>query len=413
LPNFLEERGVLSISKYLFIFALHFYPKIEINKHTPFTYSSPLNMKTLEATPTAKMQQNTNSIFEKVSQMGHEQVVFCHDAETGLKAIIGVHNTILGPALGGTRMWHYASEAEALNDVLRLSRGMTFKNSIAGLNLGGGKAVIIGDARKHKTEALLRAFGKFVENLNGKYVTAEDVGMTSSDMEHIAVETKSVCGMPETRGGLGDPSPFTAYGTYLSMKAAAKKLYGSDSLAGKKVAVQGVGHVGTYLIEYLLKENCTIYASDFYEDRLAAVVSKYKINPVGKEEIYDLDVDIYSPCALGATINDDTLPRLKCQIICGAANNQLAEEKKHGDACLKQGILYAPDFLVNAGGVTNVYAEFIGTNKDWTKAKVETLYDQTYKVLDISLTEKRNAQEVAMEIALKRIEAMAKVKVRY
>lgn len=368
-------------------------------------------LQTMETT--VKMPTATHTVFDKVSQMGHEQVVFCHDADTGLKAIIGIHNTILGPALGGTRMWHYASEADALNDVLRLSRGMTFKNAIAGLNLGGGKAVIIGDARKHKTEALLRAFGKFINNLNGKYVTAEDVGMTAADMEHIAVETRHVCGMPETRGGLGDPSPFTAYGTYLSMKAAVKKRYGSDSLAGKKVAVQGVGHVGTYLIEYLLKENCIVYASDFYEDRLAAIAAKYKIIPVGKEEIYDLDIDIYSPCALGATINDDTLRRLKCHIICGAANNQLADEKKHGDACMDKGILYAPDFLVNAGGVTNVYAEFIGTNKDWTKAKVETLYDQTYKVLDISLTEKRNAQEVAMEIAMKRIEAIAKVKVKY
>jgi leucine dehydrogenase len=360
------------------------------------------------------MQTAAPSIFERVSQMGHEQVVFCHDAATGLKAIIGIHNTVLGPSLGGLRMWNYASEAEALNDVLRLSRGMTFKNAIAGLNLGGGKAVIIGDARKHKTEALLRAFGKFVENLNGKYITAEDVGMTARDMEHISAETDHVAGMPESRGGLGDPSPFTAYSTYMGMKAAAQKAYGSDSLAGKKVAVQGAGHVAGYLIDALVEEGAQVFVTDIYEDKLKAIVRKHpSVKTVGLDEIYDLDVDVYSPCALGATVNDQTLERLKCQIICGCANNQLQEEEKHGNACLEKGIIYAPDFLVNSGGVVNVYAEVIGTNTAWTKEHLSNIYDQTLQVINTSMATGKNAQAVAIEMAMARINSMAAVKVRY
>ena len=358
-------------------------------------------------------QTATPSVFAQVEKMGHEQVVFCHDEATGLKAIIGVHNTVLGPSLGGLRMWNYASEAEALNDVLRLSRGMTFKNSIAGLNLGGGKAVIIGDARKHKTEALLKAFGKFVENLNGKYITAEDVGMNAKDMEHLSAVTSYVSGMPTTRGGLGDPSPWTAYSTYMGIKAAAKKAYGTDDLAGKKVSVQGVGHVATYLIGYLEKEGCELYVTDIYEDKLKEVASKHKVNVVGLDEIYDLDVDVYAPCALGATVNDETLERLKCQIICGCSNNQLQEEEKHGNACLEKGIIYAPDFLVNSGGVVNVYAEVIGAGTNWTEEHLSTVYDQTLNVINKSFETGKNAQEVAMEIALERIHSVAKTKITY
>jgi leucine dehydrogenase len=363
--------------------------------------------------PIKHMEEQSGSIFTRVSQMGHEQVVFCHDASTGLKAIIGIHNTVLGPSLGGLRMWSYRNEAEALNDVLRLSRGMTFKNAIAGLNLGGGKAVIIGDARKHKTEALLRAFGRFVENLNGKYLTAEDVGMTAKDMEIISAETSHVAGLPETRGGLGDPSPFTAYSTYMGMKASAKKVYGTDSLAGKKVAIQGAGHVASHLVDFLMKEGSTVYITDIYEDRIQGIARKHKVNVVGVNEIYDLDVDIYSPCALGATVNDETIERLKAQIICGCANNQLAEEKKHGDACLEKGIVYAPDFLVNCGGVVNVYSEVIGANTDWTREHLSTVYEQTLNVISQSMEKGKNAQEVAIEIAMERINSIAKVKVTY
>lgn len=366
-----------------------------------------VTVKSIESNPTL-------SVFDQIATMGHEQVVFCHDTDTGLRAIIGIHNTVLGPALGGTRMWSYATEAEALNDVLRLSRGMTFKNAVAGLNLGGGKAVIIGDARKGKSEALLRLFGRFVKNLNGKYITAEDVGMNSRDMEFIAMETKHVAGMPESRKGSGDPSPFTALGTYMGMKAAAKKVYGNDSLQGKKVSVQGVGHVGEYLVEYLAKENCKIYITDVYEDRLKTVAQKYGAQIVSLEEIYDVEVDIYSPCALGATINDATLDRLKCQIIAGCANNQLKDEKVHGTECLNRGIVYVPDFLINAGGVINIATEVLGEyNRAWATTQVEGLYEAVLNVLTISMKEGRNAQEIAMEIAMKRIKDMAKIKTSY
>ncbi len=349
------------------------------------------------------------AVFQLISETGHEQVVFCHDKDTGLKAIVGIHNTVLGPAIGGTRMWAYTSEEQALHDVLRLSRGMTFKNAIAGLNAGGGKAVIIGDARTQKNEALLRRFGKFIESLSGKYITAEDVGMTSGDMEYIHMHTDFVSGKPEYLGGLGDPSPHTAYGTYLGMKAAAKVAWGSDSLSGKKIAVQGVGSVGEMLLPYLKKEGCKIYASDFYEDRLQQVADKYQIETVGLNEIYKLPVDIYSPCALGATINNNTLKQLKCKVVAGCANNQLADEKLHGEACLKQGIVYAPDFLINCGGVINVYAETVDAGPAYSKAQTEKIYDMSLKVLQRSASEQRNAQEVAMEIAMQRINNIARV----
>ncbi|UZR93402.1 Glu/Leu/Phe/Val dehydrogenase dimerization domain-containing protein [Chondrinema litorale] len=351
-------------------------------------------------------EKKGNSVFEQIAELGHEQVVFCHDESTGLKAIIGVHNTILGPAIGGTRMWVYEDESQALKDVLRLSRGMTFKNAVAGLNAGGGKAVIIGDARKHKSEALLRAFGNFIENLNGKYITAEDVGMTSRDMEYIHMQTKYVSGLPDYLGGLGDPSPFTAYGTYMGMKAAAKVAYGSDSLAGKKVAVQGVGAVGKILIDYLKKEKCIIYASDFYEDRLKEVTKQFNIEGVRLDEIYDIDVDIYSPCALGATINDNSLDRLKCDIIAGCANNQLEDEVKHGDKCVEKGVIYAPDFVVNSGGVINVYAEYIGKDVNWTTAYTEMIYDKSLSILEAAHSQKKNSQVVAMEVAMDRINSI-------
>ncbi len=354
----------------------------------------------------------TESVMELMQKMGHENLVFCQDKHSGLRAIIGIHSTVLGPALGGTRMWNYATSNEAVTDALRLSRGMSYKNSIAGLNLGGGKAVIIGDARTQKNEALLRRFGKFVESLNGKYITAEDVGMSTVDMDYIAMETKHVTGLAENRGGSGDPSPFTALGTYMGMKAAAKKMYGSDSLEGKKVSVQGAGHVGEYIIEHLVKEGAKVYVTDVYEDRLKEIVDKYKVEIVGLEEIYDLDVDIYSPCALGATVNDETLSRLKCQIIAGCANNQLKDETIHGNACLERGIIYVPDFLINSGGVINVYSEYASLPREWVVQKTERLYDMCLEVITTSVTENKNAQDVAIQIAQDRIDSIANIKTR-
>lgn len=361
-------------------------------------------METAEAT----------SLFGQVSTMGHEQVVFCHDEPTGLKAIIGIHNTVLGPALGGTRMWNYTSESEALTDVLRLSRGMTYKAAISGLNLGGGKAVIIGDVNKMKTEAFLRRFGRFVESLGGRYITAEDVNMKTRDMEYIAMETDHVTGLPEAMGGGGDPSPVTAYGTYLGMKASANKVYGNDSLAGKKVAVQGVGQVGMYLVEQLVKDGAEVYIADISEEKLKNVAKKNGAIVVGQDEIYDLDVDIYAPCALGATLNDDTIGRLKCQIIAGAANNQLADEEKHGYMLMDKGIIYAPDFLINAGGLINVYAEYLGGyNRERAYKHADKIYDTCLDILNVAENEKIPAQEAAIKLAQERVNAMGKVKLSF
>lgn len=352
-----------------------------------------------------------DSVFGGLAKLNHEQVVFCHDQATGLKAIIGIHNTVLGPALGGTRMWNYASEKDALTDVLRLSRGMTYKAAITGLNLGGGKAVIIGDASTMKTEAFLRRFGKFVESLNGKYITAEDVNMKTRDMEYIGMETSHVTGLPESMGGGGDPSPVTAYGTYLGMKATAKKVFGSDSLTGKKIGVQGVGQVGMYLVEHLTKENAEVYITDINQEKLKQVSSNYGAKVVGMDEIYDIDMDIYSPCALGATLNDNTINRLKCQVVAGAANNQLEDEHRHGYMLIDKGITYAPDFLINAGGLINVYEEHLGAyNRDRAYNTAEKIYDTCLSILNVAENKGISTQEAAIQLAEKRIADIGRVK---
>lgn len=359
-------------------------------------------------------QVEQTSIFSEVSKLGHEQVVFCHDEPTGLKAIIAIHNTVLGPALGGTRMWNYATDQEALTDVLRLSRGMTFKAAISGLNLGGGKAVIIGDAKKMKSEAFMRRFGRFVESLGGRYITAEDVNTKTRDMEYIHMETNHVTGLPESMGGGGDPSPVTAYGTYMGMKAAVKKAYGTDSLNGKKISVQGVGQVGGYLVKHLIDEGAEVFITDISEERLKMISKEYKAKVVGQDEIYDLDVDIYAPCALGATLNTNTINRLKCKVVAGAANNQLADEVKHGNMLIDKGIILAPDFLINAGGLINVYAEFLGGYKrEIAYQQAEKIYDTCINILDKAEAEGITSQEAAMQMALKRISDMGKVKLSY
>jgi len=351
-------------------------------------------------------------IFGSLTQMGHEQVVFCYDEATGLKSIIGIHNTTLGPALGGTRMWNYANEQEALTDVLRLSRGMTFKAAISGLNLGGGKAVIIGDAKTMKTEAFLRRFGKFVNSLNGKYITAEDVNMKTADMEYIHMETKHVTGLPESVGGGGDPSPVTAYGTFVGMKAAVKKVFGNDSLSGKRVVVQGVGQVGMHLVENLVKENAKVFISDISDDKVQSLVQRFGVKAVAQDDVYDLDADIYAPCALGATLNDDTIPRLKCSVIAGAANNQLKDEVKHGYMLIDRGITYAPDFLINAGGLINVYNEYIGNyNRTRVFDHAERIYTTCLNVFSLAEADKLNNQEAAIKLAEKRIEEVGRVRI--
>ena len=354
------------------------------------------------------------SVFQQAESMGHEQVVHCYDEHTGLKAIIGIHNTVLGPALGGTRIWNYESEEEALVDVLRLSRGMTLKNSLAGLNIGGGKAVIIGDASKIKTEALLRRFGRFIDSLGGRYVTAEDVNMSPREIEFMAMETDFVTGMPEILGGGGDPSPVTAYGTYMGMKAAVKKAYGSDSLEGKKIIVQGVGQVGSYLVDHLMKENADVTITDISEERISKVSNKHSVNVIAGNEIFDADMEIYAPCALGATVNSDSIKRLKAQVIAGGANNQLSDEEVHGKELREKGIIYAPDFLINAGGVINVYLEYIGEHKrEIALQKAENIYDTCFTVLEEADKRNLSTHEVAMKLAMERIEKVGQVKLPY
>ena len=342
-------------------------------------------------------------IFGSLLDFGHEQVVFCNDKATGLKAIIAIHNTVLGPALGGTRMWNYASEQEALTDVLRLSRGMTFKAAISGLNLGGGKAVIIGDP-KLKNEAFLRRFGKFVNSLSGKYITAEDVNMKTADMEYIYMETPYVTGLPESMGGGGDPSPVTAFGVYMGMKATAKKVFGKDSLEGRTIAVQGIGQVGMHLVEHLVSENARVFVTDLFADKVKRIAQQFPVTAVAQDEIFDVDCDIYAPCALGATVNDDTIGRLKCSIIAGAANNQLKDEVRHGYMLADRSITFAPDFLINAGGLINVYHEHLGNyNRKRVMEQAEKIYDTCLNILNFADDEKLSMQEAAIRLAENRI----------
>jgi leucine dehydrogenase len=375
-------------------------------------FANPLIMTEVKKIEDSALVQN--AVIAQMIQNNHEQIVFCNDNETGLKAIIAIHNTVLGPSMGGTRMWAYNNEMEALTDVLRLSRGMTYKSAVAGLNLGGGKAVIIGDAKTQKNEALMRRFGKFVNSLSGKYITAEDVGVNTKDMEYIKMETEYVSGLPENMGGSGDPSPVTAYGVYLSMKASAKEKWGNDKLSGKKIVVQGIGHVGENLVKYLTKENADVFIYDINQERLKAIANETKATVItNADALYDMEMDIYAPCALGATVNTNTLGRLKCSIICGAANNQLADENVHGKMVMEKGILYAPDFVVNAGGIINVYYEREGYNRERSMAHAEKIYDTTTAIFKISREEQIPTYMAANRLAEKRISDIAKIKMSF
>jgi len=344
-----------------------------------------------------------NPVFGQISFDNHEQIVFCNDKDTGLKAIIGVHNTVMGPALGGTRMWQYANEWEALNDVLRLSRGMTYKAAITGLNLGGGKAVIIGDSKTQKTPELMLRFGEFVNSLGGKYITAEDVGMETSDMDLVRTVTPFVTGISEEIGGAGNPSPITAYGVFMGMKAAAKHAFGNSDLENKVIYVQGIGSVGESLVEHISNEGAKVYISDINLDRLEEVRDKYSATIYEGDNIYAEEMDIYAPCALGATINDITLPQLKAKVIAGAANNQLADENKHGMLLKERGIIYAPDFLINAGGIINVYAELENYDKKEILRKTENIFNTTIKILEKADQNGVTTHHAAFDIASERI----------
>jgi leucine dehydrogenase len=349
-------------------------------------------------------------VFDQIHEAHHEQVVFCHDAESGLDSIIAIHDTTLGPALGGTRMWPYRSTDEALIDVLRLSEGMTYKAAVAELELGGGKAVIIGDSKRDKTPELLRAHGRFVDTLGGRYITAEDVGIGVEDMEYVYEETKHVTGIRSSPHGSGDPSPVTAYGVFNGIKASCKKKLGTDELKGVRVAVQGAGHVGYYLCENLAAEGAVLTICDIDDERVRKVVDDFGAAPVEPDAIYDVECDVFSPCALGAIINDGTLRRLRCPIVAGGANNQL-EENRHGDALDAKGILYAPDYVINAGGLINVYGELVGYGIETAKEKARGIYRTLLSIYDIAEEDGIPTYRAADRLARERIRKAKELKV--
>jgi len=337
----------------------------------------------------------------------YEQLVFCQDKTSGLKAIIAIHDTTLGPALGGVRMWPYETEDQAVEDALRLARGMTYKNAAAGLNLGGGKTVIIGDPSKDKNEEMFRALGRFIQGLNGRYITAEDVGTTESDMDLIHEETNYVTGISPTFGSSGNPSPVTAFGVYLGMKASVKEAFGSDSLKGIRVAVQGLGNVAYALCDYLHREGAILVVTDINKRAVERVVNDFGATAVEPNEIYKQEVDVFSPCALGAIINDDTIPQFKAKVIAGSSNNQL-KESRHGKLIHGMGIVYAPDYVINAGGVINVADELYGYNRERAMKRVETIYDSLSKIYAISKEQNIPTYLAANKLAEDRIARVAK-----
>ncbi|MEO6938524.1 MAG: Glu/Leu/Phe/Val dehydrogenase [Candidatus Kapaibacterium sp.] len=352
----------------------------------------------------------TMDLFDVIAERDHEQIVLCSDKASGLKALIGIHNTTLGPALGGARMWTYASDMDAMTDVLRLSRGMTYKAAVAGLNLGGGKAVIIGDPRTQKSEALFRAFGRFVEGLGGRYITAEDVGTSLQEMVWIRSETKYVTGIPVELGGSGDPSPVTAFGTYMGIKACAAVKYGSDSLHGKHVAIQGAGHVASTLAKHLTQEGAKVTITDIYIDKAKDVAKDTGATVVEPTAIYDVDCDIFAPAALGGVINDITISKLKCAIVAGPANNQLAHEERHAEALMAKGILFAPDYVINAGGLINVANELEGYSHTRALKQAENIYDALKTILLRAADHKITTIEAANHVAEDRLRAVASTK---
>ncbi|MEK5332404.1 MULTISPECIES: Leu/Phe/Val dehydrogenase [unclassified Lysinibacillus] len=346
-------------------------------------------------------------IFKYMEKYDYEQLVFCQDEASGLKAIIAIHDTTLGPALGGARMWTYATEENAIEDALRLARGMTYKNAAAGLNLGGGKTVIIGDPFKDKNEEMFRALGRFIQGLNGRYITAEDVGTTVTDMDLIHEETNYVTGISPAFGSSGNPSPVTAYGVYRGMKAAAKEAFGTESLEGRTISVQGLGNVAYKLCEYLHNEGAKLVVTDINQAAIDRVVNDFGARAVAPEEIYSQEVDIFSPCALGAILNDETIPQLKAKVIAGSANNQL-QDSRHGDYLHELGIVYAPDYVINAGGVINVADELYGYNRERAMKRVDGIYDSIEKIFEISKRDGIPTYVAANRLAEERIARVSK-----
>jgi leucine dehydrogenase len=347
-------------------------------------------------------------VFDSLSSE-YEQVVFFHDPPSGLKAIVAIHSTILGPALGGTRFYPFASEEQALRDVLRLAKGMTYKAAAAGLDLGGGKAVIIGEPKRIKTEELMRAYGRFLDTLGGRYITAEDIGTSRDDMDLIRRETHYVTGVSSELGGSGDPSPVTAYGVYLGMRAAAEEAWQEHTLKGRTVAVQGVGKVGYYLVKHLAEEGARVIVADVDVDAVARVVRDFGVDTAEPDKIHAVDCDVFAPCALGGIIRDDTLPELKCRVVAGSANNQL-EQPEHGEALAQMGIVYAPDYVINAGGLINVADELQGYDPERAKAGVEGVYRTLREIFHIARDRHISTARAADAFAEERIGKIGRVR---
>lgn len=348
-------------------------------------------------------------LFDTLTEFGYEQVAIGCDPASGLKAIIAVHDTTLGPACGGTRIWPYITEEEAIQDALRLSRAMTYKSAAAGLNLGGGKGVIIADPNCQKTEALLRAYGRFVNTLGGRYLTTTDVGSTGRDLEFVKQETDYVVGLPLSLGGSGDTSIMTGLGVYMGMKACARETWGADSLRGKRVAMQGFGKVAYHIAQHLLEEDAQVVVTDVYTGALDKA-RDMGLKVVAPEEIYDVRCDIFSPCALGGVINSDTIPRLTCPVVAGGANNQLLSDAD-GEELHRRGILYAPDYVVNAGGIINVSAEVgMAYNPDLAREKTERIYEVMERVLHTSKREEIPTFLAADRLAEDRLSSVRSVR---
>ncbi len=341
-------------------------------------------------------------VFDADSFAGHEEIVFGADPVSGLRTIIAIHSTALGPALGGTRFFPYATEDEALDDVLRLARAMTLKSATAGLDLGGGKAVIIGDSRTDKSERLWRAYGRIIDSLQGRYITAEDVGTDHFDMEVIRRETRWVLGVPEPEGGSGDPSPATARGLVNAMRAVAEHLWGAADLDGRRVAVQGVGKVGSNLVRRLVDVGCEVVIADVYTPAADLLVDELGVKQVGVDEVLEVDCDFLAPCSLGGALHAGTIPRLACRAIVGSANNQLATEEDAA-AIAARDILYAPDFVVNAGGLINVYEELRGYEVERARHAIDKVFSNTQRVLETARRTGVTPQQAAVDVAEDRI----------
>ena len=352
------------------------------------------------------------NLFENVARLGHEQVVFFHHRESNLRCVIAVHSTVLGPALGGLRMWPYGSEADAVRDVLKHSRDMTYKAAVVGLNLGGAKGVLMGNPETDKSEALFRALGRFIHSLSGRYITAEDVGTNVDDMELIRQETDHVVGAHQVNGGSGDPSRFTALGTLHGIRACLEFKYGHADLNRVSFAVQGAGQVGYHLVKMLRASGAKVFVTDINDERVEQVVDECGAEAVPMSQIYDVDAHVFSPCALGAVINEDTLPRLHCEIVAGGANNQL-ESDELGTELERRGILYAPDYAINAGGLMNSAVELEGYSEERALRSVARIHGVITRILKLAARESVPTWQAARRLAEERLAAISRVKLPY